>query len=453
MAATTVIKAGLVQRSLSAHAAIGLLASALLYVIAVTGTVLVFYAEWQRIEQPGAPEMAAVSPEAVQRAIENILASEKGRPATTHLYVHMPVADLPRTTVTTDTRAMHVDSAGNIVVREGNGWSEFLLELHYMLNIPGIVGITLVGGLGVMMLALSLTGVLAHPRIFRDAFRLRARDAGGVGLADWHNRLGVWTLPFAVAVSLTGAVIALGTLNVQGLAQAFYGGDEEAAYAPIFGEEGKPNPAPAPAPDVAQALRTFAARFPEAEPTYIIVQEPQTAGQEVQIIAAHPRRLIYGETYQFDSKGAFTGSVGMADGAAGKQVSASIYNLHFGNFGGLAVKIAYAVFGAALCGVIAVGVFIWIGKRERRGYRHPRLKSGWHAVVWGTPFALCLTLLARFLIGNEAPFIWIFWLSLALLTGTAMAVPVRRGKPALQLLLTAGLLGSGIAAAAAQKLV
>ena len=47
----------------------------------------------------------------------------------------------------------------------------------------------------------ALTGVLAHPRIFRDAFRLRARDRGGIGLADWHNRLGVWTLP-AVAAGL-----------------------------------------------------------------------------------------------------------------------------------------------------------------------------------------------------------------------------------------------------------
>ncbi len=62
-------------------------------------------------------------------------------------------------------------------------------------------------------------------RIFRDAFRLRARDKGGVGLADWHNRLGVWTLPFTLAVSLTGAMIGLATVNSYGLASAFYKGD------------------------------------------------------------------------------------------------------------------------------------------------------------------------------------------------------------------------------------
>ena len=32
----------------------------------------------------------------------------------------------------------------------------------------------------------------------------------------------------------------------------------------------------------------------------------------------------------------------------GQQIAASIYNLHFGNFGGLPVKLAYIVFGIAL---------------------------------------------------------------------------------------------------------
>lgn len=40
---------GMVQRALSAHAAIGLLASALLYLVCLTGTIVVFYQEWQRV--------------------------------------------------------------------------------------------------------------------------------------------------------------------------------------------------------------------------------------------------------------------------------------------------------------------------------------------------------------------------------------------------------------------
>src|SRR3546814_15003730 len=101
---------GMVQRALSAHAAIGLLASALLYLVCLTGTIVVFYQEWQRIEQPAAPEMARIAPGAVQSAVAAVLATEEGKTATTHLYVHLPVPDLPRATITTHSQAAHVTS-------------------------------------------------------------------------------------------------------------------------------------------------------------------------------------------------------------------------------------------------------------------------------------------------------------------------------------------------------
>jgi len=422
-----------VQRGLSAHAAIGLITCALLYIVCITGTLLVFYEEWQRVEQRDAPEMASIRPDAVEAAVAHVLASEKGKTPTTHLYVHLPVDALPRTTVTTDHQAVHVDAKGRIVTTERNGWSEFLLALHYQLNIPSILGASIVGALGVMIVALSITGVIAHPRIFRDAFRLRARDRGGLALADWHNRLGVWTLPFTLAVALTGAMIGLGSINLYGIATSFYKGDLEASYAPIFGAEGKPDARPAPLPDIVAALNGMAARFPDVRPYYVILHEPLTAGQEVQILGTHQRRLIYGDNYRFDGQGRYLGHAGLSDGAAGQQIAASSYNLHFGNFGGLPVKIAYAVFGTALCVMIATGTFIWIGKRARRGYRHPRLRAGWHGVVWGTPAALALTLVARFVLGNDAPFIAIFWIAAGLFAVVPLLWPRRRGAAGLSL--------------------
>lgn len=413
-----------VERSLSAHAAIGLLASALLYLVCLTGTVLVFYEEWQRVEQPAAPEMDAVSPDAVQRGVAAVLATEKGKARTTHLYVHLPVDALPRATITTDTQAVHLDSKGAIAAPEENSWAEFLLALHYTLLLPPTVGIIIVGALGVTMIALSVTGILAHPRIFRDAFRFRARDTGGVGLADWHNRIGVWTLPFSLAIALTGAVIGLGTLNGYGLAVSFYGGDIEAAYTPIFGGEGKADTHPAPVPDVAAALRTMTARFPEVTPSYVVVRDPLTAGQHVQVIAIHPRRLIYGENYDFDAAGRFVKTTGLSDGAIGQQFAASNYDLHFGNFGGLPVKIAYFVFGLAVTIMIGTGVSIWLGKRRRRGVDSVRMANMWSAVVWGTPAALALCFTLRLLLGNGAPLGAVFWGSTALmLFASAVAIP------------------------------
>jgi uncharacterized iron-regulated membrane protein len=421
--------AATVKRALSAHAAIGLLAGALLYIVCLSGTLLVFYEEWQRFEQATPPQMTSIDPDAVQRGMEALMATERGMPPTTHFYVDMPVDELPTTRMITDTQQMHVDSDGRLVGPEQIEWANFLYGLHYTLNIPiaqGLVGITIVGLLGMLMMALALTGVLAHPKIFRDAFRLRARHSGGVALSDWHNRLSVWTLPFTLAIAMTGAVIGLATVSATVLAERYYGGDVEAFYATMFGEEGKPDPAPAPLPDVASALRHMHANYPEVRITYVTVHEPGTAGQHVQIVAEHPRRLIFGEYYMFDSAGRFEGTAGLADGALGQQAAASNYDLHFGNYGGLPVKIAYALLGLALTAVCATGTYIWLGKRRRRGFDEPRLRAAWDAVVWGSPVALALTLAVRLTLGNAAPFAAIFWLSLAAAVIAAIALAGRR---------------------------
>lgn len=407
-----------VKRGLSAHAAIGLIGGALLYLVCLTGTVLVLYEEWQRFEQPDAPEMSEISPAAVQRAVESVMESEDE--PTTHLYVHMPSEGLPRTTITTDTQAVHVDADGVVALPENNAWSEFLYGLHYTLNLPTLVGITIVGLLGAMMIALALTGVIAHPKIFRDAFRLRSRNTGGVAMADWHNRLSVWTLPFTLAIALTGAIIGLASLAAYGIATASYDGDVEAVYAPLFGDEPEADQAPAGVPNVAAALSYMDQSHPDVEVTYAILHDPGTAGQHVQIVGEHGQRLIFGEYYGFTAEGTFTGTAGLADGALGQQAAASVYNLHFGNYGGLIVKIAYIVFGLALTAVCATGTFIWLGKRRRRGIHEPRMRAAWHAVVWGAPGALALTLLVRLTAGNGAPFTAIFWITSALILGLAV---------------------------------
>ena len=409
-----------VRQGLTAHSAIGLICCALLYLICASGTAIVLYEEYQRLEQGDAPEMASISPDAVQAGIENVLASESGEAPTTHLFVHLPTDALPRTTITTDTQAVHVDAQGRIAVPEENAWAEFLLALHYRLNLPAVYGMTLVGAFGAMITALTISGIVAHPRIFRDAFRLRARRRDAVATIDWHNRLAVWTIPFALAIALTGAMIGLFYVSGGSVAGAAYGGDSEAALAPVFGSEPEADPAAAPIPDVRPTLAYMASQHPEAVPYYVILHDPGTAGQHVQIVAEHPRRLIFGEYYAFGPEGDFRGSVGLADGDTGQQVAASIYNLHFGNYGGLPIKIAYIVFGLALTVVVATGTFIWLDKRARQGRPAPRIRALWWGFVAGVPAAMIATLLARLTWGNDAAFVPIFWAIVAISLGAAL---------------------------------
>ncbi len=412
-----------VQRALGGHAAIGLLVSALLYIIALSGTLVVIHDRWQRWEQPNVAETAALSPAAAQAAMAGAAARDRDKPRTTHLYLRMPTDDLPRPVVTTDHDAWYVDGDGRLVAREAHAWTEFMIGLHEYLHLPMTWGMILVGALGVALAALAVTGVLAHPRIVRDAFRLRSRHDPQIARADWHNRLGVWTLPFVLVLTMTGAFLGLGSIGATVLARAYTGGSLERIYTPIFGTEPKPDPAAAPLPNIAAALATLRARAPEGVPTYVIVHDPGTRGQHVQVIAANPRRLIYGESYAFDAQGRWRGGAGLSDGAIGQQVAASTYNLHFGNYAGLPVELAYMLLGIALCGVTATGTSLWLQKRRRRGLGGQRLTACWAVVIWGTPLALMATLWLRAIAGPDAPLAGAFWVLLALGLGAAAIRP------------------------------
>ena len=237
----------------------------------------------------------------------------------------------------------------------------------------------------------------------------------------------MWTLPFALAMALTGAMIGLFYISGASLAQTAYGGDGDAALAHVFGAEPEADDTPAPLPRVAPVLRHMAREYPAVRVSYVILHDPGTRGQHIQVVGEHDRRLIFGEYYAFAADGTFRGTTGLADGTIGQQFAASIYNLHFGNYGGLLVKIAYIVFGIALSAVVATGTFIWLDKQARKGRPRRTIRAGWWGVTIGVPVAIGVTLIARLIWGNGAPFVAIFWIATLAITGAAMHRSRRAG--------------------------
>lgn len=410
-----------VAKALEAHSLIAVIFGGLIYILAVTGTLSVFNHELQRWERPDAPEMTSITPEAAERAALSVFRSEKT--PTTHLYINFPQDDLPRTVITTDTQAFFANADGSIASRETFPWTQFLLDLHYYLHMPQTLGLTVVGALGAMLIALSFSGLLAHPRIFRDAFTFR-RKAGRLTTVDLHNRLGVWTLPFHISNALTGSILGLASILAFAIAAAGFDNDTEALFAPVFGGEpemaaGKAEPA-----DIAGPLGYMARAYPDLNVTYFILHDPGTAGQHINVIAEHPDRLIFGDYYNFTAAGEFKGNVGISDGTAGQQVTGAVYNVHFGNWGGLIVKLAYLVFGTALCTIVASGLSIYFAKRETNGRPAPKLEAVWTGLVWGTPAILAVTLAAALSGVEGRGLVGLFWGGLIV----ALAAASRLGK-------------------------
>lgn len=402
----------LVRAVLKGHSGLGLAFAAILYLVCLTGTVAVFTNEFQRWENPDAPRMEALSADAMQSAYRTAMARAGG--PVEHVLIMTPKEDRPWPMLRIDTEdgtqtTWIADAEGHIVGEMRQGWTKFLTRLHINLHLPQSWGIFIVGLTGVALLSSLISGLLAHPRIFRDAFHLRLGGSRRLQEADLHNRIGVWALPFHITVSLTGALLGLSAIIVGAIGFAVFEGDTAKVYA-IFTP---PHPAedtrPAPPLDLRPLFAGVTARVPEGRIDYLVVEHPTERGAAAMFaVEDGSSRLANADTYAFDRAGRLYYAQKAAQNNVGQQILGSLGLLHFGWFGGGVIKIAYALLGAGLTYLAAGGVNIWLARRRDKGRPAPGWERVWTACVWGQPLALTCAALAAPFTPSAAALIWIW---------------------------------------------
>ena len=373
----------LVKNALSGHGWLGLFVAAAMYIICLSGALLVFHVELERWEQPNVPEFNSIDVEAMEATFNAYL--ETGD-VTPHMYLILPTTNSPRARLATEKSSWFLNEDGSLGVGEENSWSEMLLNLHLYLHLPETWGMFIVSITGVMLVGLIVSGLLAHPGLFRDAFALRVAGSKQLEQTDIHNRLSVWGAPFFLMIAITGAYFGLAIPNLDLYAEVNFDGDRDRALSMLFGKEPTPKVQPDYV-DVSRALDQMNQLAPEAEPFLIVLHDAGEPNQHVAISAFHPGRLVYSENYTFSTNGDYLGAEGFLDGPKGKQVVYSIYRLHFGTFAGAVTQWAYLILGLALTIVSVTGVNIWLAKRKSQD----RLNSLWVGVVWGLPIGLCFS--------------------------------------------------------------
>ena len=410
--AKSVSAGSLAKRSLQSHTWLGLVISAVMFLICLSGTIAVLHKEFERWEQPNIPETTEYTVEQVERAYTSF--TEQYSDDTHHYYFVFPGTGIPRLVMEDDHRAHFVDEQGTLIEQENVTWSQMLVDLHLYLHLPHSFGMILVSACGALLCALIVSGLMAHPRIIKDAFKFRY---GGDGLKeniDMHNRLSVWGTPFHLMIAITGAYFGLAGVFVTLIAQAFYDGDTQAVYDRAFTPEPELVQEIAP-PDIGTAMRDLQGRVnTEGNLLFFTVHEPHTPQQFLEFFVKTPERLIYSENYRYDSAGNYLGKAGYSDGDGGMQTLYSVFRIHFGDFIGMPVKILYIVLGMMLTVVSATGMNIWLKKRQTRD----ALNLLWPAFVWGTPVALVVSALSYFAVAVSPTLV--FWVALAVLAGLAL---------------------------------
>ncbi|QPL51568.1 PepSY-associated TM helix domain-containing protein [Alteromonas sp. B31-7] len=403
------------QNALNAHNWVGVFLSVLLFLVCLSGTVAVFHLEFERWEQPHIQEMDNVSPQVIEKAMDTFLAQNPEE--SHHLYVVFPTSDIPRLVVENDHKAYFADQEGNLLEEESVSFTQMLVDLHLYLNLPQSWGMILVSALGAIICTLVITGIIAHKRMSKDAFKLRRGGNGQQAQIDLHNRFGLWAAPFHLVIGITGAYFGMAGIILVTVATLNYNGDRDAVVNQIF----TPDPVLAPQegkPAIGKAFAQMATLAPEKSPIFLTVHEVGEPEQFIEIYAKAPNRMIYAEGYRFDTAGNFVGVAGYEFGEWGKQLVWAMYRLHFGDFAGMTSKWLYFVLGVMLTMLCVSGMEVWLSKKA-----HPPLASRlWYSVVWGSVSALALTAIADMFISGSL--IAVFWCVMAV--NTVLTVVFKR---------------------------
>lgn len=434
-----------VRANLKTHSGLGLFIVPLLYLVCVTGVVSIYYPDIEHWEQANIAKTQSVTPAQVQAALVNVYKhhqqqeANKGDKAETldDIWVSLPTADMPRFTAGAALAhaegedeeehkhlEFHLNSDGSLGQAVAHEWAHFIVKLHYALTIPGIWGMTLVGVIGMILVAMTVSGILAHPNLFKNAFSLRMNRGDRQQQVDMHNRIGVWATPFILTIALTGALIGLGQVLLLTFATGFHKGDTTAITNQLYMPHPEPTKVAAPLMDVAPIVEKFQRDYPQLKAYFLSIHYPGTTAQTAEIGAYVPDRLAWYDAVQYNAAGEETKRLGWPDGDVGMQIYASTYRLHFGHFGGLPVKIIYTLLGLGLCFMCVTGLNIWFRRQQQAGSPRAKTERLWLAALWGFPCAVVLTAITSFWWSHAS--VALFWSASLLLAAISLAANSRR---------------------------
>lgn len=242
----------------------------------------------------------------------------------------------------------------------------FVRQIHVRLY-ESLFGRQIVGLAGIALLISTITGVLIYGRFMkRKLFGAIRSKTLRIQYADYHKLVGISALAFNLMIALTGA-----WLGLQGYLQPLVIGDRPGRYEvenkPLTEEEDQ-----AFFVDYEEVVNTSKTLFPELVPEHI---QPSRDGSRTVRIAGNVPGAAYerhsfsltldkedlAELHRYDIRSAPTG----------EKLFYVQESLHFGDYGGIALKILYAFFGLT-AGFLALSGFVVYLERTERERRQKR---------------------------------------------------------------------------------
>ncbi len=347
------------------HKWTSLICTAFLLMLCVTGLPLIFDEEIDGWLDPPAP-MVTLPADTPSLSLDTILArAAKTAPGEIPLYISFD-EERPIVYVTTGPTPDAAPAAMHFLAfdaRTGTkmppyvpGVMAFILKLHTDMFL-GFWAEIFLGVMGLLFFAAIVSGVVLYAPFMAklDFGTLRRGRSKRLGWLDRHNLLGIVTLAWASVVGVTGTI---NTFVVPTTAIWKSNG-----LAEISASETRTPLGPQRA-SVQAALDAVQRKAPEMKPQFI-------AFPGVVFSSKHHYAVFLKGATPLRSKMLLPGFVDAATGRLDAVVPMPWYMqamllaqpLHFGNYGGLAMKIVWALFDVVTIIVLGSGLYLWLRRR------------------------------------------------------------------------------------------
>ena len=340
-----------------------------LLLLCLTGLPLIFhheidevlgYAPTPAVSAPGTPKamIDAIGAAAVADhpgAVLLYLSWDKDEPGLVTAFTNATVTSDPNTTVVKAFDAVTARPLGLV----GAGPMLVVMRLHVDMY-AGLPGKLFLGAMGVLMVVAIISGVVLYWPFTRrlDFATLRDSKSARVRWLDWHNLLGAVTIAWAVVVGLTGTINTL----ADPMLNAWKATDLTEMVKPFAGQ-----PPPLRLASLDRVVDNAKAAAPGMDVQFIAF--PGTPFSSSHHFAAFMR----GDT-------ALTARLYkpvLLDGDSGEAVASRdlpVYlkallvsqPLHFGDYGGMPLKIIWALLDVMTIVVLGSGLYLWWAKRTKR---------------------------------------------------------------------------------------
>lgn len=249
---------------------------------------------------------------------------------------------------------------------DGLTFLQLMLTLHRDL-FAGLPGELFLGGMALLFVAAIVSGIAIYGPFMRklDFGTVRAARSPRLRWLDLHNLLGVVTLGWALVVGATGVINELSTP----LFALWQQTDVRALLAPM---QGKPVPETSELSSPQAAFDAVKAAFPEMIATSVVYPGAPFGSPFHYVVWTKGREPLTSRLFSpvlVDARsGALVSAVAMPWYLRALELSRP---LHFGDYGGMPLKIIWVLLDLVTIVVLGSGLYLWLSRsRAARAQRH-----------------------------------------------------------------------------------